>query len=102
MTRGAYLLVAYTALCGLYGLAELAGIAPLCSAMRWLAVAGGVLAAVYTAFLFGQCEGRDLWQTPLLPLHLLVQGWLASAALLALLAPWFGDAVGRPGGRRRH
>ena len=46
--------------------------------MRWLAVAGGVLAAVYTAFLFGQCEGRDLWQTPLLPLHLLVQGWLAT------------------------
>jgi formate-dependent nitrite reductase membrane component NrfD len=91
LTRGAYLLVAYTALCGLYGLAELTGIAPLCSVMRWLAVAGGSLAAVYTAFLFGQCEGRDLWQTPLLPLHLLVQGWLASAALLALLAPAFGD-----------
>jgi formate-dependent nitrite reductase membrane component NrfD len=60
--------------------------------MRWSAVGGGVLAAVYTAFLFGQCEGRDLWQTPLLPLHLLVQGWLASAALLALLAPLSGDA----------
>ena len=27
----------------------------------------------YTAFLFGQCEGRDLWQTPLLPVHLIVQ-----------------------------
>jgi Fe-S-cluster-containing dehydrogenase component/formate-dependent nitrite reductase membrane component NrfD len=92
LTRGAYLLVTYTALCGLYALAELAGIAPLCSATRWLAVAGGSLAAVYTAFLFGQCEGRDLWQTPVLPLHLLVQGWLASAALLALLAPWFGGA----------
>jgi Fe-S-cluster-containing dehydrogenase component/formate-dependent nitrite reductase membrane component NrfD len=91
LTRGAYLLVAYTALCGLYALAELTGIAPLCSVMRWLAVAGGALAAVYTAFLFGQCEGRDLWQTPLLPLHLLVQGWLASAAVLALLAPLFGD-----------
>ena len=64
---------------------------PLCSVMRWLAVAGGGLAAIYTAFLFGQCEGRDLWQTPLLPLHLLVQGWLASAALLALVAPLFGD-----------
>jgi len=89
LTRGAYLLVAYTALCGLYGLAELTGIAALCSVMRWLAVAGGGLAAVYTAFLFGQCEGRDLWQTPALPLHLLVQGWLASAALLGLLAPLF-------------
>ncbi len=92
LTRGAYLLVAYTALCGLYALVELTGMTTLCSAMRWLTVAGGSLAAVYTAFLFGQCEGRDLWQTPVLPLHLLLQGWLASAALLALLAPWFGGA----------
>ena len=88
---GAFLLVAYTGLCGLYGLAELTGIAPLCSVTARLAVAGGGLAAIYTAFLFGQCEGRDLWQTPLLPLHLLVQGWLASAALLALVAPLFDD-----------
>jgi Fe-S-cluster-containing dehydrogenase component/formate-dependent nitrite reductase membrane component NrfD len=91
LTRGAFLLVAYTGLCGLYALAELTGLPAACSVTRWLAVAGGGLAAVYTAFLFGQCEGRDLWQTPLLPLHLLVQGWLASAALLALLAPLFGQ-----------
>ena len=26
----------------------------------------GAATAGYTAFLFGQCEGRDLWQTPLL------------------------------------
>ena len=26
----------------------------------------GLAAAGYTAFLFAQCEGRDLWQTPLL------------------------------------
>ncbi len=94
LTRGAYLLVAYTGLCGIYAFAELTGIAPLCSAMRWLAVAGGVLASVYTAFLFGQCEGRDLWQTPLLPVHLLVQSWLASAALLALVSLFLGG--GRP------
>jgi len=92
VARGAYLLVAYTILCVLYALSELSGIAQLSMLLRWLAVAGGGLGAVYTAFLFGQCEGRDLWQTPLLPLHLLVQGWLASAAILAFVAPWFGDA----------
>jgi Fe-S-cluster-containing dehydrogenase component/formate-dependent nitrite reductase membrane component NrfD len=91
VARGAYLLVAYTALCVLYAFAELIGVAGLSSVLRWLAVAGGGCAAVYTAFLFGQCEGRDLWQTPLLPLHLLVQGWLASAAALLLLAPWYAD-----------
>ena len=33
----------------------------------------------YTAFLFGQCEGRDLWQTPLLLPILLAQAVAAGA-----------------------
>jgi len=41
---------------------------------------------------FMRDEGRDFWQMPLLPLDLLVQSWLASAAALTLLAPWSGDA----------
>ncbi len=43
-----------------------------------------VLAAMYTAFLFGQAEGRDLWQEPLLPASLLAQAVVAGAAGLAL------------------
>ncbi|HVP10467.1 MAG TPA: 4Fe-4S dicluster domain-containing protein [Phycisphaerae bacterium] len=92
IARGAYILIAYSVLCVLYGLAVLIGISSLSSVLLWLTVAGGGLAAIYTAWLFGQCEGRDLWQTPLLPLHMLVQGWLASAAVLALLAPACADA----------
>jgi formate-dependent nitrite reductase membrane component NrfD len=42
---------------------------------------------VYTAFLFAQARGRDLWQSPLLPPHLLVQAVLAGASVLLLLAP---------------
>lgn len=45
-------------------------------------------AAVYTAFLFAQAEGRDLWQSPLLPVHLLVQAALAGSALVLLTASW--------------
>jgi formate-dependent nitrite reductase membrane component NrfD len=52
----------------------------------------GLLAAVYTAFLFGQCEGRDLWQTPLLPVHLIVQALLCGAAVLALLPAFAGGS----------
>jgi hypothetical protein len=37
--------------------------------------------AVYTAFLFGQAKGRDLWQSPLLAPHLVVQALLAGAAV---------------------
>lgn len=46
----------------------------------------GVAAAGYSAFLFGQAEGRDFWQSPLLLPILLVQAMLAGAAILGLLA----------------
>jgi Fe-S-cluster-containing dehydrogenase component/formate-dependent nitrite reductase membrane component NrfD len=41
--------------------------------------------AVYTAFLLGQSKGRDLWQSPALPLHMFVQAVVAGAATAALL-----------------
>ena len=41
--------------------------------------------AGYTAFLFGQCEGRDLWQTPLLLPILLAQAIAAGGATYSIL-----------------
>jgi Ni/Fe-hydrogenase subunit HybB-like protein len=38
--------------------------------------------AGYTAFLFRQCEGRDLWQGKLLLPHLIVQAVLCGSAAL--------------------
>ena len=49
-----------------------------------VALAG--LTAIYTAWLFAQAAARDLWQSPLLPPHLLVQAALAGAAVLAPVA----------------
>lgn len=46
----------------------------------------GLAAAGYTAFLFGQAEGRDFWQSPLLLPILIVQAALAGAATLGLLS----------------
>ncbi len=46
----------------------------------------GAAAAGYSAFLFGQAEGRDFWQSPLLLPILLVQAALAGAAALGLLS----------------
>ena len=48
-----------------------------------LILAVGVV--VYTGFLFGQAEGRDLWQSTLLPVHLLVQGLMAGSAALLVI-----------------
>ncbi|MDL5363848.1 polysulfide reductase NrfD [Halalkalicoccus sp. NIPERK01] len=41
--------------------------------------------AIYTAFLFSQSKGRDLWQSPAMPLHMFVQSLIAGAAVTALL-----------------
>ena len=46
------------------------------------------MTAVYTAWLFAQSKARDLWQSPLLPPHLLVQTLLAGAAALVPVALW--------------
>ncbi|MEF3275029.1 MAG: polysulfide reductase NrfD [Chloroflexus sp.] len=96
LTRGAFVLIAFTAVAGIWFLAE-AGAAfnliPAATAetlrrpLAWLGMPLAILAAVYTAFLFAQAEGRDLWQSPLLPAHLLVQALMVGAGTLLLLAP---------------
>src|SRR5581483_6648884 len=85
LARGAFVLIAYSVLTGLFWLGALANVSALNRILVWPTVFVGFLAACYTAFLFGQCEGRDLWQTPLLPVHLIVQSLLCGAAVLALL-----------------
>ena len=93
---GSVCLAGYSAVAGAWlaaGLAETVGLltpaafARAVSALRWLAVPTSVSAAGYTALLFGQAEGRDLWQSKTLLPHLLVQAVQAgSGALLALSA----------------
>jgi len=82
LTRGSYVLAAYGALLTVHLAAGFAGwsVPALVTALTVLVAAG---AAVYTAFLFGQAKGRDLWQSPLLGPHLAVQALAAGAALFA-------------------
>jgi Fe-S-cluster-containing dehydrogenase component len=66
--------------------------------LRWIMVPAGALLAAYTAFLFWQCEGRDLWQSRWLLPHTLVNALLAGAGALAILgedglAPWIAGAA---------
>jgi formate-dependent nitrite reductase membrane component NrfD len=50
------------------------------------AAIAGAFSAGYSAFLFAQAKGRDLWQSPLFLWHLLVQAIVAGAAIIVLLA----------------
>jgi Fe-S-cluster-containing dehydrogenase component/formate-dependent nitrite reductase membrane component NrfD len=93
LSKGAFCLVAYSVLCGAFWLGGITGFSKLSQVLLWPTVLAGFLAAGYTAFLFGQCEGRDLWQTPLLPVHLIVQTTVASAAVLVLLPAGFGASA---------
>lgn len=57
----------------------------------------GTLSAIYSAFLFSQAEGRDLWQSPTLPLELFLHATIAGSGALLLItvlipaqaATWF-------------
>lgn len=82
---GAYILIAYSALAALWGLAALAGAEGLLRAVLWPAALLGAAAAGYSAFLFGQAEGRDFWQSPLLLPQLLASAVMAGAAALLLV-----------------
>ncbi len=95
LTRGAFLLIGLFAVSGPWWAAEAGAAwtgaftipAAARAALGWATVPLALGAATYTAFLFAQAEGRDLWQSPLLPLHLLVQAtMMGTGALLALAA----------------
>ena len=83
---GAWILIAFGGV-GSAGLfASLAGLA----ISGWLGPAWVLLAlgtAGYSAFLFGQAEGRDFWQSPLKAVHLVVAAGAAGSAALLLVAP---------------
>ena len=85
LVKGAAILGAFAAVCAAWLMAAVAGST---GALQVLAVPALLLAAAaagYTAFLFGQCEGRDLWQSPLLFPTLLAQACVAGGAGYAVL-----------------
>ena len=94
LTRGAFILIGFSLVAGVWWLfetvayfrgASTGAVAMLRPVYLWLGFVLAVGAAVYTAFLFGQAEGRDLWQSPLLPIHLLVQALMVGSAMLLFL-----------------
>ena len=93
LARGAFILIGYSTLLGVFWLAAVAGFPVVTRILLWPTVLLGFCAAAYTAFLFGQCEGRDLWQTPLLAPHLVVQALFCGAAVLALLPNSLGGSA---------
>jgi formate-dependent nitrite reductase membrane component NrfD/ferredoxin len=83
LTIGAFVLIGYSGLLGLWFLGTWLGVdEATLTALGWPTVALAAMAALYTAFLLGQCEARDLWQSPAVIVVLLAQATILGAACL--------------------
>lgn len=89
LVRGAVILMAFGAVSALWlllGLVGGSGGVRLTEWLAWLALPVAAAAACYTAFLFAQATGRELWATPLAAPHLVVQATVAGSAALLMVA----------------
>jgi Fe-S-cluster-containing dehydrogenase component len=87
LVRGGIILSAFGAL-ATGGIAlRMIGADAAADAVRWLNAPIGLAAAGYTAFLFGQCKGRDLWESRLLLPHLLAQAVMCGSVVLLPFSP---------------
>jgi Polysulphide reductase, NrfD/4Fe-4S dicluster domain len=86
LVRGAWILGGQALLIGLWFLMGVLGLGFL-EPLIWASAVMGLGVAGYTAYLFGQAEGRDLWQTPLLLWHMIGSALAvgAGATLISLL-----------------
>lgn len=93
LTIGAFVLIGYSGLLGVWFLGTWLGVdAGLLTTLGWPTLALAAMAALYTAFLLGQCEARDLWQSPAVFVVLLAQATILGAASLLAV----GVATGAP------
>src|SRR5260221_1272218 len=77
LARGAFIITAYGPVLAAWAWASWTGQGGWPAILAWPVALLAVMTAVYTAFLFAQCEGRDLWQSRLLGLHLLLHAPIA-------------------------
>ncbi len=89
---GTLILMLYGALAAGWLVYGLLGTTPP-EAFRIVAACFGAASAGYSAFLFAQAKGRDLWQSPLFLWILLAQAFVAGAATLLILALSFGSTA---------
>lgn len=85
LVKGGYTLTAFGLFLSLWMIATLFELEVLSTASLWLLAPAAVLLAVYTAFLFAQAKGRDFWQSPTLPFHMLIHSLMAGAAAIGLM-----------------
>jgi Fe-S-cluster-containing dehydrogenase component/formate-dependent nitrite reductase membrane component NrfD len=94
VARGAYIMITFTAVAGLWWLLEgaahlgwlptefIASIRPIAA---WIVFPFALGVVIYTAFLLGQAEGRDMWQNNLLPFQLFAQSIMVASGVFLIV-----------------
>jgi len=94
VARGAYIMVTFSAVAGLWWLLEgaaymkwlpaelIANIRPFAA---WITFPFALGVVIYTAFLLGQAEGRDMWQSNLLPFQLFAQSMMVASGMFMIV-----------------
>jgi formate-dependent nitrite reductase membrane component NrfD/ferredoxin len=94
VARGAYIMVTFTAVAGLWWLLEAGAfwnilpaefVAGIRNIAAWIVFPFALGVVIYTAFLLGQAEGRDMWQSNLLPFQLLSQSAMVASGVFFVL-----------------
>jgi len=95
VARGAYIMVTFTAVAGLWWLLEggsfwnimipTALVENIRTVAAWVVFPFAMGVVIYTAFLLSQAEGRDMWQSPILPFQLLSQSALVASGTFLIL-----------------
>lgn len=85
LVKGGIVLTVFGGLSAAIVLFGLIGFVGFVEPLRWANAAVAILVAGYTAFLFKQCRGRDLWEADGLLWHLLAQSVAAAAAFFLVV-----------------
>ncbi len=87
LVLGAWILLAFGGVLVAWLLAAFGAAATVLAILALPLMLLALAAAGYSAFLFGQAEGRDFWQSPLVLPHLLASAVAAGAATALLVTP---------------
>ncbi len=85
LVKGAWILTAFGILASASLVTGLLGMQGVQQGLRWATLPAAVLAAGYSAWLFKQCRGRDLWCEPGLFWQLLIRAGFLGAGVAMLL-----------------
>lgn len=85
LIKGGYAITAFGGLLTLWAAANWFELTAFKTGIIWITAILAVIVAIYTAFLFAQAKGRDFWQSPTLPLHMIVHSFMAGAATFLIV-----------------